>query len=182
MRGEAAARLVPERAGGYGRLMTERLVEKLAASVPSWGARVAYGEKSTVGGHDIVPVAIVAFGFGAGEGSGETPVTEKLPQGKGEGSGGSGGIALPIGACVQGPSGTVFRPNAIAVVLAVTPIVMSVAAAIAGVYAVRSAAKVGSRFAGVAEHFAAPSRIFGARRSRSNLSPGRILDRAVLGR
>jgi len=163
--------------------MTERLVEKLAGSVPSWGARIAYGEKSTVGGQDIVPVAIVAFGFGAGEGSGETPLTEKLPQGKGEGSGGGGGgIALPIGAYVQSPSGTVFKPNAIALVLAVTPIVMSVAAAIAGVYAVRSAAEVGSRFAGVAEHLAAPSRIFGARRSRSKLSPRRILDRAVLGR
>jgi hypothetical protein len=163
--------------------MVERLVEKLAGSVPSWGARVAYGEKSTVGGQDIVPVAIVAFGFGAGEGTGETPASERLPQGKGEGSGGGGGgIALPIGAYVQGPSGAVFKPNAIALVLAATPIVMSVAAAIAGVYAMRSAVKVGSRFAGVAEHFAAPPRIFGARRSGSKLSPGRILDRAVLGR
>ena len=174
--------------------MTERLVEKLAGSVPSWGARIAYGEKSTVGGQDIVPVAIVAFGFGAGEGTGETPVTEKLPQGKGEGSGGGGGgIALPIGAYVQGPTGAVFKPNAIALVLAVTPIVIGVAAAIAGVHAVRGAAEVGvhavrgaaevgSRFAGAAEHFAASPHIFGARRSRSKLSPGRILDRAVLGR
>lgn len=123
--------------------MAERVVEKLAGSVPSWGARIAYGEKSTVGGQDIVPVAIVAFGFGAGEGSGETPVTEKLPQGKGEGSGGGGGgIALPIGAYVQGTSGAVFKPNAIALVVAATPIVMSVAAAIAGVSAVRSAVKI----------------------------------------
>lgn len=146
--------------------MTERLVEKIAASVPSWGARVAYGEKSTVGGQDIVPVAIVAFGFGAGEGSGETPMTEKLPQGKGEGSGGGGGgIALPIGAYVYGPAGAAFKPNAIALVLAVTPIVMCVTAAIAGVYAMRSAATVGSRFAGAAENFA-PLRIIGARRTR----------------
>ena len=163
--------------------MTERLVEKLAASVPSWGARITYGEKSTVGDQDIVPVAIVAFGFGAGEGSGETPMTEKLPQGKGEGSGGGGGgIALPIGAYVQGPSGAVFKPNAIALVLAVTPIVIGVVAAIAGVHAVRGAAEVGSRFAGAAEHFAATPHIFGARRTRSMLSPGRIFDRAVLGR
>ncbi|MEU1973175.1 hypothetical protein ABZ477_16085 [Microbacterium sp. NPDC019599] len=96
-------------------------------------------------------------------------MTEKLPQGKGEGSGGGGGgIALPIGAYVDGPSGAVFKPNAIALVLAVTPIVMSVTAAIAGVYAVRSVAQVGSRFAGAAENFA-PLRIFGARRSRSDL-------------
>jgi uncharacterized spore protein YtfJ len=122
--------------------MAERLVEKLAGSVPSWGARIAYGEKSTVGGQDIVPVAVVVFGFGAGEGSGEAPMTEKFPQGKGEGSGGGGGgIALPIGAYVQGPSGAVFKPNTIALVLAATPIVMSVAAAIAGITAVRSAVK-----------------------------------------
>jgi uncharacterized spore protein YtfJ len=122
--------------------MAERVVERLAGSVPSWGARVAYGEKSTVGGQDLLPVAIVAFGFGAGEGSGATPATEKLAEGKGEGSGGGGGgIALPIGAYVQSPEGAVFKPNVIALVVAATPIVMSVAAAIAGVSAVRNAVK-----------------------------------------
>jgi len=122
--------------------MAERVVEKLAGSVADWGARIAYGEKSTVGGQDIVPVAIVAFGFGAGEGSGETPSTEKFPQGRGEGSGGGGGgIALPIGAYVSGPGGAVFKPNVVALVVAATPIVMSVAAAIAGVAAVRNAVK-----------------------------------------
>jgi uncharacterized spore protein YtfJ len=123
--------------------MVESVVEKLAGSVPSWGARIAYAEKTTVGGQDVVPVAVVVFGFGAGEGSGETPLIEKLPQGKGEGSGGGGGgIALPIGAYVQGPGGAVFKANAIALVLAATPIVMSVAAAIAAVSTVRSAAKL----------------------------------------
>ncbi|MDL9978756.1 hypothetical protein [Microbacterium candidum] len=123
--------------------MADRVVEKLAGSVPSWGARIAYGEKSTIGAEDIVPVAVVVFGFGAGEGSGETPLPEKLAQGKGEVSGGGGGgIALPIGAYVQGASGAVFKPNAIALVLAATPIVMSVAAAIAGTSAVRSVVKI----------------------------------------
>ncbi|KHK97461.1 hypothetical protein LK09_11945 [Microbacterium mangrovi] len=123
--------------------MAERLVEKLAGSVPSWGARIAYADKTTVGGQEIVPVAVVAFGFGAGEGSGDLPVTEKFPQGKGEGAGGGGGgLALPIGAYVPGADGAVFRPNAIALVLAVTPIVMSVAAAIAGTAAARSAVKL----------------------------------------
>jgi hypothetical protein len=138
----SGGRVVLERVGGYGRRMAERLVEKLAGSVPSWGARIAYGEKTTVGGQDVVPVAVVVFGFGAGEGSGETPLLEKLPQGKGEGSGGGGGgLALPIGAYISGPGGPVFKPNAIALVLAATPIVMSVAAALAGIFAVRSAAK-----------------------------------------
>ncbi|MFH8250227.1 hypothetical protein ACH3VR_07670 [Microbacterium sp. B2969] len=123
--------------------MAESVVEKLAGSVPSWGARIAYGEKSSIGGQDVVPVAIVVFGFGAGEGSGETPAFEKVPQGRGEGSGGGGGgIALPIGAYVHSPNGAVFKPNTIALVLAATPIVMSVVAAIAGVSAVRSAAKI----------------------------------------
>jgi len=60
-----------------------------------------------------------------------------------EGSGGGGGgIALPIGAYVSGPNGTAFKPNSIALVIAITPIVMSVAAAIASVTAVRSAVKL----------------------------------------
>jgi uncharacterized spore protein YtfJ len=123
--------------------MTETVVEKLAGSVPSWGARIAYGEKTDVGGQDIVPVAVVLFGFGAGEGSGEIPQIEKVPQGKGEGSGGGGGgVALPIGAYVHGVDGATFKPNTIALVLAATPIVMSVAAAIAGVSAMRTALKI----------------------------------------
>lgn len=142
--GERTVRtLVAELAARYGRSMAERVVEKLAASVPSWGARITYGEKSTVGGQDIVPVAIVVFGFGAGEGSGETPATQKLPQSKGEGAGGgAGGIALPIGAYVQGADGAVFKPNTIALVLAVAPIVISAIAGIAAVSTVRSAVRV----------------------------------------
>lgn len=45
-----------------------KLIENLAESVPSWGAKVAYGEKTTVDGQELVPVALVCFGFGAGEG------------------------------------------------------------------------------------------------------------------
>lgn len=137
-RGVAVARV-----GGYGRSMAETVIERLAGSVPSWGARIAYGDTSTVGGQDVIPVAIVVFGFGAGEGSGESAANDRLPQGKGEGSGGGGGgVSLPIGAYVQGSGGAVFKPNAIALVLAVTPIVIGVVAAVAGAFAMRNAMQV----------------------------------------
>lgn len=36
------------------------------AGVPSWGARIAYGPTTLIGGVEVLPVALVAFGFGAG--------------------------------------------------------------------------------------------------------------------
>ncbi|WP_411700078.1 hypothetical protein [Conyzicola sp.] len=67
------------------------LIEKLTDSVHSWGAKLSYGEKVTLDGHDILPVAAVVFGFGGGEGSGEQPASDTVPAGRGEGSGGGGG-------------------------------------------------------------------------------------------
>ena len=55
------------------------LSERLAALVPTWGAKMAYGERTTLGGHDLVPVALVVFGFGGGEGSGEMPQGGSTP-------------------------------------------------------------------------------------------------------
>jgi hypothetical protein len=96
------------------------LIERLAEYVPSWGARLAYGEKTTLDGHDILPVAIVVFGFGGGEGSGDDPGGA----GRGEGSGGGGGgYAIPIGAYIGGPGGPTFRPNPVAVIIAAAPLV-----------------------------------------------------------
>lgn len=100
------------------------LVERLADAVPSWGVKLAYGEKTTVDGQELVPVALAAFGFGAGEGSGETPGQDKLPAGKGEGSGGGGGgYAVPIGAYIGGPDGLHFRPNPMALMAVAVPLV-----------------------------------------------------------
>ena len=109
------------------------VTERLAASVPSWGARLAYGEKTTVDGHELVPVALVGFGFGGGEGSGESPEgSGDVPAGKGEGSGGGGGgYAVPIGAYVGGPDGLRFRPNVIALVVVAVPLVSAAGSAIA---------------------------------------------------
>ncbi|MGO4300207.1 hypothetical protein [Leifsonia sp. RAF41] len=104
------------------------LIERLTDSVPAWGARLTYGEKTTLDGHDIVPVAIVAFGFGGGEGSGEDPDGT----GRGEGSGGGGGgYAIPIGAYIGGPHGPRFRPNPVAVIIAAAPLVTAAGLALA---------------------------------------------------
>ena len=108
------------------------LIEKLTAAVPSWGAKLAYGDKTELNGQDIVPVALVIFGFGGGEGSGESLETGSTPGGKGEGSGaGGGGYALPVGAYVTGPDGPVFRPNPVALVLLSVPLVTAAGWALA---------------------------------------------------
>ncbi|ANJ26617.1 hypothetical protein [Agromyces aureus] len=100
------------------------ITERLAEAVPSWGAKVAYGEKTTLNGREFVPVALVGFGFGGGEGSGESPEDGKGPAGRGEGSGGGGGgYAVPIGAYVEGPDGPRFRANPIALIVVATPLV-----------------------------------------------------------
>lgn len=108
------------------------LIERLAALVPTWGAKMAYGERTTVGGQELVPVALVVFGFGGGEGSGEMPEGGATPPGRGEGSGGGGGgYVVPIGAYVGGPDGLTFRPNPIAMLMVVVPLVSAAGWAVA---------------------------------------------------
>ena len=103
------------------------IVEKMTESVPSWGAKMAFGESITVGGQQVIPAALVVFGFGGGEGSGKWPERGAVPEGQGEGSGGGGGgYALPIGAYVGGPEGLKFRPNPVAVIIASVPLVSAV--------------------------------------------------------
>lgn len=109
-----------------------KIIENLAESVPAWGAKVAYGEKTTVDGRELVPVALVAFGFAGGEGSGDMPESEKTPAGRGEGSGGGGGgYSVPIGAYIGGPDGLKFRPNTIALAVVAVPLVTALGAALA---------------------------------------------------
>jgi uncharacterized spore protein YtfJ len=108
------------------------LIEKLTDAVPGWGARLAYGEKTTLDGRDLLPVALVVFGFGAGEGSGEQPASDAAPAGKGEGSGGGGGgYALPIGAYLGGPDGIRFRANPVALIAVAVPLVAAAGWALA---------------------------------------------------
>jgi uncharacterized spore protein YtfJ len=89
----------------------ERLTEKLAAGVIDRGVKLAVGEKQTVDGVELVPVALVAYGFGAGD-------TEEYGSG-----GGGGGSAIPLGAYIGGPDGVRFRPNPIALLAVSIPVI-----------------------------------------------------------
>jgi hypothetical protein len=118
--------------------VTSNPVEAMTASVPSWGAKLAFGETATAGGHEVIPAALVVFGFGGGGGSGTWPErTEDLVNGvgqstgQGEGSGGGGGgYVLPLGAYVAGPDGLKFRPNPVAVLIATAPLLTALGWAI----------------------------------------------------
>jgi len=104
-----------------------KVLEGLAQSVPTWGAKMSYGEKTTLNGQDFVPAALVVFGFGAGEGSGESEGDGATPPGRGEGSGGGGGgYAIPVGAYIGGPNGLRFHPNPVAMIAIAVPLVSAV--------------------------------------------------------
>lgn len=108
----------------------------LTTSAPSWGAKLAFGEPLNMGGHEVVPAALVIFGFGGGGGSGRWPQRGDAPAGDGEGNGGGGGgYAMPIGAYVSGPDGLHFRPNPVAVILASVPLVSAAGWALARIIA-----------------------------------------------
>ena len=118
-------------------------VDKIAAAVPSWGAKLAFGETTVVDGQEVVPAALVVFGFGGGGGSGKWPQrgTAAGTQREGNGGGGGGGgYVLPIGAYVSGSDGLKFRPNPVAAIIVCAPLVSAVGWAIARII---TAAKTG---------------------------------------
>ena len=79
------------------------LLEKLADSVSSWGATLAYGEKVTLGGHKSYPSRSSFARLGQ---SGDVPDGTDGATSRGEGSGGGGGgYTVPIAAYVGGPDG-----------------------------------------------------------------------------
>lgn len=90
------------------------------------GVAKAYGPPVKVGGEDIVPVALVAFGFGGGGEGGE-----------GASGGGGGGMVLPLG--VYGGSGgrAGFRPNTAVTLACLVPLIAVTGAAVRG--AIRAA-------------------------------------------
>ncbi|MCC2032680.1 spore germination protein GerW family protein [Microbacterium allomyrinae] len=110
----------------------ETPIESMTASVPSWGAKMAFGESVTLDGREIVPAALVMFGFGGGGGSGKWPQRGTAPEGEGEGSGGGGGgYVLPIGAYVSGPNGPKFLPNPVALIIVAVQLVSAAGWALA---------------------------------------------------
>lgn len=80
---------------------TDRTVIELGSNIRV-GANVSYGEKVTLAGAEVLPVAIGFYGFGGG-GSLES-----------RGSGGGGGSwSVPLGAYVGHGNSVVFEPNII---------------------------------------------------------------------
>lgn len=98
------------------------LVERVSETVRSMGVKAVYGDKVTVGGVEILPVALVYFGFGAGsDESGEA------------GGGGGGGASIPIGAYISGRSGPTFTPNPVTFMVVAIPFVFVAGRALARV-------------------------------------------------
>lgn len=101
--------------------------ERFAGNIGSWGARMAYGAPTTVGGVEVLPVALIAFGFGAGE------LDRSASSGPiGEGGGGSG-LSVPIGVYVGEGGGARFVPNTPTLALAVASVVAAVGVAVSSI-------------------------------------------------
>lgn len=101
-------------------------VEKLAESVASTtGSRITYGEKTSVGGVDVIPVSLGWFGFGGGsdERGEETSAAAS--------GGGGGGAGVPIGMIVARESGPRFEPNLVALAAVSIPLVCVLGRALA---------------------------------------------------
>ncbi|BDI22416.1 hypothetical protein [Herbiconiux sp. L3-i23] len=101
------------------------IVEKIADGLRERGVTLAYGEKTSVDGKELVPVALVVVGFGGGSGGGGTGDES------GEGEGGGGGSwTIPVGAYVAGPDGAWFQPNVVALLAVSVPVIWALGHAI----------------------------------------------------
>lgn len=95
-------------------VMSERL-NAAGDAISKTGARLAYGERVDLGHEQIIPVAFWAGGSAEGE-------RDSDAEHRGEG-GAIGGVAIPLGAYVGDDYGTRFRPNIIALIAVLTPLV-----------------------------------------------------------
>ena len=90
----------------------DAITQGLAAGVPQRGITLAIGETRKVDGVDLVPVAFVSYGFGA--------LDESARYGSG---GGAGGVAIPLGAYAVEDGALKFRPNTIALLSLLIPVI-----------------------------------------------------------
>ncbi len=89
--------------------MTSAL-SSLAEAFKNVGVARAYGPAAQVDGEELIPVALVSFGFGGG------------------------GFVLPLGVYSRGANGRVaFRPNTIALLAGLAPLVCAVGFSVRGV-------------------------------------------------
>ena len=90
-------------------------VLELADKVAGVGVRTSYADKVEMGGAQIVPVALGAYGFGGGSGKDAE---------QGEGSvGGGGGWSVPLGAYVSRGGDVRFEPNVLGLLIVAIPLV-----------------------------------------------------------
>jgi hypothetical protein len=106
------------------------------AGVPSWGAKVAYGPTTLVGGVEVLPVALVAFGFGAGE------LNRAAADGPSSEGGGGSGVSLPIGVYIGEAGAARFVPNTLAVAVALTSGIAAVGVAVSSILLVARGTRV----------------------------------------
>ena len=96
--------------------------ERLAEQLKSLGVARTFGEPLQVGGDTVVPVALVQYGFGGGGDA------------EGAAGGGGGGIALPVGVYAgRGDGPATFRPNTVALLAVLIPLVWTAGRAVARV-------------------------------------------------
>jgi len=90
------------------------------------GVTRAYGPPVKLDdGEEFVPVALVSFGFGGG--------SDAEPDGGGASGGGGGGVVIPLGVYSRGNGGRpVFRPNTIALLAGLVPVVCAAGFALRG--------------------------------------------------
>ncbi|GAB5077990.1 hypothetical protein [Arthrobacter sp. AD-310] len=93
--------------------------ESLVDAFRNFAVSRAYGEPVNLGGQEVVPVALVSFGFGGGSESGQ-----------GGSGGGGGGTVIPLGVYTSNNGRTVFRPNTIATLACLVPLVAVTGAAV----------------------------------------------------
>lgn len=96
--------------------------ERLAQQLKSLGVARTFGDPVQVGADTVVPVALVQYGFGGGGDA------------VGAAGGGGGGLAVPLGAYVgRGDGPASFRPNTIALLAVLIPLVWTAGRAVAQV-------------------------------------------------
>jgi hypothetical protein len=93
----------------------------LLESFKNLGVSRAYGAPVQIGGEELIPVALVSFGFGGG--------SDAADRG-GASGGGGGGLVLPLGVYRNVGGHIAFRPNTIAVLVCLVPVVSAVGVAV----------------------------------------------------
>lgn len=112
--------------------MTEAL-SSLAETFKNVGVTRAYGTAVKVDGEELVPVALVSFGFGGG-GNSDAESADAAGPGSAAGGGG-GGFVLPLGVyCRNGSGHVAFRPNPIALLATLVPLVCAVGITARGIF------------------------------------------------